>query len=360
MFQPFHLGPFLIDKTQPPVFLAEIGTFFNKDIELAKDLLQTIIKARDLVAHQPLICKTEILNNPDICLHGDYEEIYSSKTGEIKKENYRTLIERKILSLKEYELLFSLLREVNLPFIVSVYEFETADFAVQQGACALKTSSSNLVHIPLIRYLAKTGLPLIIDTGRSNLAEIFNAVDTARREGCEKIIIEHSPDGHPALPEAHNLKTLQTLKQCFNLPVGLSDHHNGIEMLFLSIGLGASVLEKGVHFFPESLDQDLSHTMDIDQLPKVLQSVHNCWLALGNNFRDLREPIRGVIGSSQRNCLIARHDLAVGETISLENIKFAFPCRGVAAQHWDLVQGWQVRRNIKAGRPIQWTDINKI
>ncbi|HAT2064644.1 TPA: spore coat protein [Legionella pneumophila] len=356
----FHLGPFIIGKEYPPVFLAEIGTFFNKDIRLAENLLKKIIEVRSSVPYQPLICKTEILNNPEICLRGDYQEIYSSKDGEVKKENYRSLIERKSLSLQEYEFLFSLLREVNLPFIVSIYESDVVDFAIKQGACALKTSSSNIVNIPLIRHLARTGLPLIIDTGRSNLSEIFNAVEAARQEGCNKIIVEHSPDGHPALPEAHNLRMLKTFEQCFGSPVGLSDHYNGVEMLYPSIALGASLLEKGVHFFPNALDQDISHTMDINQLPGVLRSIYDCWLALGENIRDMRAPIKGVIGSSQRNCIVAKNNLFPGDLITLDNTKFAFPCKGIPVQYWDLVVGWNIKNEIKAGSPITWSDIHKL
>ncbi len=355
-----RLGPFAINKDNPPVFLAEIGTFFNKDIDMANNLLHQIIAIRDQVPYQPLILKTEILNNANICLPVDYNESYAGKSGTVRKENYRALIERKTLSLDHYSTLFSSLRAANLPFIVSVYEFDTAKFAVTQGACALKTSSSNIVHIPLIRYLAKTGLPIIIDTGRANLADIFNAVETARQAGCDRIIVEHSPDGHPALPEAHNLRMLQTLNKCFSLPVGLSDHYNGVEMLYLAVALGVSVLEKGVHLYPEDIDQDLSHTMGIDQLSKVLATVHNCWLALGKPIRDLNEPIKGVLGSSQRMCLVAKEELHCGDIINLDNVTFAFPCKGVPIQYWDLVNGWQIKATIKAGEPIKWADVRQI
>lgn len=355
----FNLGPFPLSDETPPVFLAEIGTFFNQDIDMAKQLLDKILAARDAVPHQPLILKTEILNNPNICLSVDYDESYVGKNSIPQKENYRQLIERKTVPLEEYARLFALIREADIPFIVSVYEPEVADFAIEQGACALKASSSNIVHIPLIRRLAQTGLPLIIDSGRSTIADIFNAVDTAQKAGCDKIIIEHSPDGHPALPQSHNLKMLQTLNNTFSYPVGLSDHYQGIEMLYLAIALGTHVLEKGVHLYPNDVDQDLSHTFDIENLSNVLETCYNCWLALGKPMRDLTAPIEGVLGSSQRTCLVARNEIQAGRQIQLEDVTYAFPCRGVPTQHWDLVSGWEVTSSIPAGQPIQWSDLRE-
>ena len=81
-------------------------------------------------------------------------------------------------------------------------------------------------------------------------------------------MIQHSPDGHPALPKAHNLRIFQTYLEAFGLPVGLSDHHVGVEMLYMAIALGAAVLEKGVHVDADELDQDISHSMALADLPK--------------------------------------------------------------------------------------------
>lgn len=355
----FKLGPYDVGTKHAPIFLAEVGSYFNGDYQLAKDMVETIIKASSMVPSQPVVLKTEILNDPEICLPGDLQETYTCKNGQIKKENYRSLIERKVMSLDEYAKLFAMVRQANMPFIVSVYDFTAVDFATEHGACALKIASANIVHIPLIRYAAQKGLPLLIDTGRSTIAEVFNAVNTARLAGCEDIIIQHSPDGHPALPEAHNLRLLQTYLQAFNLPVGLSDHRNGTEMLYVSIALGASILEKGVHVYPDELDQDISHTMSIDELPNVLQSVYDSWMALGNTERNLRTQIKGVIGSSQRQCVVAKKDLKPGEVISLETVRFAFPCLGIPVQHWDLVNGSKIVSSIAANSPVQWCDIQK-
>lgn len=358
MARSFSIGPYLLSSETPPVFLAEIGGFFGQDLALARQMISSIIAVGKAVPYQPMVLKTEILHDANICLPGDTLETYAAKDGRVKQENYRALIERKVVSLAQYGELFALCRDQGMPFCVSVYDFAGADFAVDAGAAALKIASSNIVHIPLIRHCAGKGLPLVIDSGRSTIAEVHRAVETAQASGCHNIVLEHSPDGHPALPKAHNLRVLQTYTQAFGLPVGLSCHHTGLEMLYLSIALGATVLEKGVHVAPDDLDIDISHTMDLKDLKSVLESVYASWQALGKPARDLKTPIEGVLGTSQRQCLIARKRLVPGDAIGLEAVGFAFPRLGIGVEHWDLVQGWRLTRDVAPGQPIRWEDVS--
>jgi sialic acid synthase SpsE len=351
------IGGYDLSVDSPPVFLAEVGGFFSKDLVLAKDLLQKIVESSNQIYWQPTLFKTEILHDAEICLPGNYMETYASKDGRVRKENYRELVERKIFPLKKYANLFKLCRDENINFVTSIYDFKGIDFAVDNGVAALKIASGNIVHIPLIRHAAKSGLPIIIDSGRSSLAEVDTAYNTALEAGANTIIIEHSPDGHPARPEAHNLQILDTYSTVFKCPVGLSDHHVGVEMLYMSVALGASLIEKGVHSKPDDLDIDISHTMDLKELPHVLKNIYNCWMALGANRRNKKTNIDGIIGSSQRPCVVAKTSIEPGEKIDLDLVYFAWPCVGISAEFWDLVEGARVVSQVKAGTPIKWSDL---
>jgi sialic acid synthase SpsE len=353
----FEIGSIPVGPDHPPVFFAEIGSFFNGDVELAKRMLRAVLDARLKVPEQPMVLKSEILDDAEICLPGDLQETYAAKDGRIRRESYRALIERKVVPLERYGELFAICREAGVPFVISVYDFKAADYAAQKGASGLKIASANVVHVPLIRHAARLGLPLVIDTGRTSIADVHRAVETARSAGCFDIVIQHSPDGHPALPEAHNLRILQTLAQAFGVPTGLSDHYVGVEMLYVATALGASVLEKGVSFDPDELDQDISHTMSIDALPAVLQRTHDCWMALGSPERDPRYRVKGVIGSSQRQGLVAKRALCAGDRIDLANVRFAFPCLGIPVELWDLVEGWTLAEAVPADQPIAWKHV---
>ena len=360
MIRDVAIGGYTSGPAHPPLFFAEIGSFFNGDPAPARELIRRIIECRDAVPDQPLVLKTEILDNADICLRGETMETYASKGGTVKHENYRALIERKVMPTTEYVPLFAMCRDAKLPFVVSVYEFQAADFARAQGAAALKIASSNVTHVPLIRHVAGLGLPMVIDTGRASIAEVHRAVDTARRAGCHDIIVQHSPEGHPAPAKAHNLRIMQTFATAFGLPVGLSDHYTGVEMLYVAVALGASVLEKGVYFDPDELDQDISHTMNITDLPRVLHTVRDTWVALGRNERDPQQTVDWVVSTSQRQGLVAGRDLRPGDRIALETVRFAFPCTGIPAEHWDTVDGWSIGRPVAAGHPIRWEDVGPV
>ena len=200
MTRSFEIGGVPVGGDNPPVFFAEIGSFFNGDAGAAKEMIGQVIDCRDQVPEQPMILKTEILDDPEICLPGDAMEIYASKDGQVRTENYRALIERKAMKLELYEPLFRLCTDRAMPFVVSVYDFKAADFAKVHGAAALKIASSNVVHVPLIRHVAGLGLPVVIDTRGTSIAEVQRAVAIARAAGCEDIVVQHSPDGHPAPP----------------------------------------------------------------------------------------------------------------------------------------------------------------
>lgn len=353
----FSLGNVRVSKDRPPVFFAEVGSFFNGDPSLAMQLFEKIVEARDANPDAAVVLKTEILDNPEICLPGDLMESYTDKAGNLRQENYRELIERKSMPLREYEPLFAYCREVEIPTVVSVYDFKAADFAAAQGAAALKIASANVVHVPLIRHVARIGLPMVIDTGRATLREVSRAVEVARAEGLADLIVQHSPDGHPALPAAHNLRILETYEQCFGVPTGLSDHYVGVEMLYVAVALGACVLEKGLYTDPDELDQDIAHSMGVEDFPAVVRKTIECWQALGNPWRDPRAPIEGNIGSSQRQGLVARRQLRAGDSVSLDTARFAYPCFGIPVERWDDVEGWTLRDSVSEGTPIRWSDV---
>jgi sialic acid synthase SpsE len=357
MIREMTLGGFRVGPNHPPLFFAEIGSFFNGRPEPARELIRRIIACRDEFPEQPVVLKTEILDDAEICLPGDTQETYASKAGGVKKENYRELIERKVMKTADYIPLFAMCRDAKIPFVVSVYDMRAANFAKEHGAAGLKIASSNLTHVPLIRHTAGLGLPMVIDTGRATIAEVHRAVDTARRGGCHDIIVQHSPEGHPAPAKSHNLRIMQTYMQAFGLPAGLSDHYTGVEMMYVAVALGASVLEKGIYFDPNELDQDIAHSMGIDDLTKVLRAVNDCWVALGKNERDPQLKIDWVIGTSQRQCLVANRDLNVGDGITLDSVRFAFPCKGIPVEHWDLVSTWSITARVKAGQPIRWEHV---
>lgn len=342
--------------SQRPLFLPDIGTYFNQDISQAEALIDSLADAGVTTI------KGEILQNADVCLEAHLsgnEKYWGHTSGEVQQENYRALIERKVVPLASYRELFEYAKLKDMDVIVSVYDFEGADFASQIGCKAIKIASSNITHQPLIEYVAQLGLPMIIDTGHSTLEEMARAVNWAQDSGLMgssvDIVVEHSPKGPPNPVNQQNLKFMQTLGNAVKLPYGLSDHHGGEEMLYAATAMGAVVLEKGV--CPDEMgdEQDGGHAMPVSQVAGVLQKINNIADAMGDGERVLPRQRDKYIS---RMGMVARNELKKGEPLTLDTVRFAFPAKGIKAEYWSEIENQFVNKPLNAGQVISWSDIS--
>lgn len=342
-----------IIKTGRPLFLPDIGTYFNQDMQQAKAMID------GLVAAGVSTIKGEILNNANICLDASLsgnERYWGHKSGEHKEENYRELIERKVVSLEAYQQLFDYAQSKNVDIVVSVYDFEGADFAKKMGVVAIKIASSNITHQPLIEYVAKLNLPMIIDTGHSTLEEVARACNWAQDavDNSVDLLIEHSPKGPPAPVSEQNLRFMQTLGKALNVPYGLSDHHAGNEMLLAATAMGAVVLEKGV--CPDNMgdEQDGGHAIALGEVASTLSKINMIADAMGNGIRHLPRNRDKYVS---RMGLVAKTNLKPGDILSLDTIDFAFPAKGIKAEYWSEVEGAMVAQDLTAGQVIDWSAV---
>ncbi len=293
----FQLGGVMVGAGKCPLLLPDIGTFFNQDMEQAEQMIRQLAEAGVKTV------KGEVLQRADIALDVDYEDEYLVREGQLQKENYRRLIERKVLSLEDYERLFTLCRNLGMQVVVSIYDFEGAKFAADQDCVALKIASSNITHQPLIEYVARLGLPMIMDTGRANLSEIARAVNWAEKAGVRHLIIQQSPKAPPAPVSEHNLRFMETLRQTFGCQVGLSDHHAGTEMLLAATVMDVAVWRRA---FIRTVWKWIKHLSchagsQVGETLKQIQQIH---AALGDGRAPLEtQPHRARMG------LVAKTDL---------------------------------------------------
>ena len=263
-----------------------------------------------------------------------------------------------MVSFEAYKDIFNFCKELNIDFILSVYDEEGAEFSKNMGAVALKIPSSNIVHKTLIQYTASLKLPLILDTGKSSLEEIARAVDWIYESECTSLIIEHSPDAPPASLNNHNLKILKTLKKIYSIPVGLSDHHSSEEMLYAAVALGANVIEKGI--IPENMSNDLDvyHALPVQKFRDTYNKCLNIYHALGNNIRRRNIDIKKQY--QWRMSIVANKSLQPGDRLSKSNISYAFPPKGIPIENLEIVENWTIRNNLEIGQVIKWTDIEPL
>jgi sialic acid synthase SpsE len=336
-------------KYHKTLFLPDISTFFNDDIKLALKMVDQLADAGI-----PVI-KAEVLHDAEICLKSNISErYYSHSQAEMIEENFRDVIERKVVSLDSYARIFDHIKKRNCELVVSVYDNKGVDFAIEQDVVAIKIASSNITHQPLLKYVANTKKTIILDTGHSTLEEIARAVNWLNDAGKSDIIIQHSPLPPPTPVDKHNLKFMQTLGRCFQLPYGLSDHHFGDEMLFAATALGACIVEKGVCPDETRDDQDRAHALNISEAKIVQLKVKNIAEGLGGGIRRLersREKYHSRMG------LIAKQDIKKGDVLTHDNIGFAFPPIGLEVEYIEIILGKNAQKSISKGQPILFSDL---
>jgi sialic acid synthase SpsE len=345
--EPVNLGGVMVGDEYPTVFMAEVGAFFDKDIDLALKYLHATAAAG---AH---VFKTEILLSPDICLRSTgVTYTYAHAQGKATEE-LRSIIERKVVPEAGYKRLFAECRKLNIPFVCSVFDTEGIDLLVREKGVGIKIARDNIDNIGLIRYAAATGTVLFFDAGNVTLDELALAVRIARESGAGGIIINHHPAANPAPPEVHHLRVIETYKKMFKVPIGLACHYRGNEIMYAAIGAGVNLIEKGIDADPDRIELDLVSAASLAELNNVVQKVRNCWLAMGKDTPQIREPRENIY----RKCLIAKKDISKGEKLTIENLGFALPPLGIPPSFWDLIAGRQAAKDIAKNDVLSWQDI---
>lgn len=341
------IGGIALGEAEPPHVLADIDVYFKRDIGKALALVDAVAAAGCR------FLKAAVLSRPELCLRTEERVAYfDHRAGRMVEEPHHAVIARHFTPLGVIAEALQRGRARGLMPILSVYDAEGIAFALREGAAAIKIPSSNIVHELLIARAARTGLPLIVDTGRSTLAEIDRAVGWARDNGAGgRLLVEHSPAGPPAGPSAAHLRMLPFIRDRYGVPVGLSDHAVDAAMLPIAVALGASVIEKGLVDDAEEPDIDVGHALPVSALADAVRTCREAWDALGQAPRP--EPA-GARRALDRMGMVAARDLAAGERISEDTVDFAFPTLGIPAEHWSAVKGRRLEEAVKAGTPIAW------
>lgn len=242
--------------------------------------------------------------------------------------------------------------EKGLACFSSPFDKTAVDFLDGLSVPAFKIASFELVDLPLIRYAAQKGKPMILSTGMASLPEIEEAVECVRTTGNEQIILLKCVSAYPAPPEEMNLRTLVDLRERFQCPVGLSDHTLGPEAALAAVVLGARVIEK--HFILSRKDggPDASFSIEPDEFERMVKSIRKVERALGEVSYEPTE--KELVNKQFRRSLFAFKAIRKGETFNEENIRSIRPAAGLPPKHYEDILGKKAACAIEAGCPLAW------
>ncbi|APU30968.1 pseudaminic acid synthase [Ectopseudomonas alcaliphila JAB1] len=232
------------------------------------------------------------------------------------------------------------------------FDESAVDLLEDLGAPAYKIASFETIDLPLIRYVASTGKPMVISTGMASEEEIAEAVATARDAGCRELVLLHCISSYPAPLEQANLRQIPELAQRFQVLSGLSDHTLGTTASVAAVALGACVIEK--HFTLSRADKgpDSEFSIEPHELERLCRDAHDAWLCLGRAGYQ-RQPVEEGNKAFRRSIYFVR-DLPAGSQVSAEDIRRIRPGFGLAPKHFNALLGRRLKVAVIRGTPASW------
>jgi len=217
---------------------------------------------------------------------------------------------------------------------------------------AHKVASFELVDIPLIQKMARTGKPLIMSTGMATVEEIDEALQTARGAGATEIALLKCTSAYPAPPEEMNLRTIPETARRFNVPVGLSDHTMGIAVPVAAVALGACIVEKHLTLSRSIPGPDSAFSLEPHEFKAMVDALRIAEKAIGKVHFGLSE--KEEASRAFRRSLFVVADVKQGEVFTAQNVRSIRPGNGLHTRHLQDVLGRSAAQGIKRGTPLSW------
>jgi N-acetylneuraminate synthase len=248
--------------------------------------------------------------------------------------------------------MFEHARKLGITLFSSPFDTTAIDLLEDLGTPAYKIASFEAVDLPLIRYAAATGKPMIISTGMADAEEIQEAIDAARGAGCTQLAILHCVSGYPAPAGDYNLLTLADMKRRFGVITGLSDHTLDNATAAASVALGANIIEKHFTMDRNGGGPDDSFSLEPDNLADLCRSAMTAWQSLGRVDYGRKS---SEVGNAQfRRSLYFVKALKAGETVTADAVRSVRPGFGVAPKFLDQVIGRTLKVDIERNSRVSF------
>ena len=256
--------------------IAEAGVNHNGSINRAKKSIEEAKNAgADAIKIQTYTAETMTIN----CNKKDF----IIKEGLWKGYTLYDLYKEAHTPFEWHKELFEYAKEVGITIFSSPFDESAVELLEELDTPAYKIASFELCDLPLIKYIAKTKKPILMSTGMASIKEIEEAVETARKNGCDDLLLFHCISAYPAPLKDANLKNISYLKEKFNIEVGLSDHTYGTTAAIAAISLGASAIEKHFCLSRELGGHDSQFSIEPFELRELKEISIKVWESLGSS-----------------------------------------------------------------------------
>jgi N-acetylneuraminate synthase len=338
-----------IGREHPPYVIAEMSANHNGDINNAYKIINMAkASGSDAVKLQTYTPDTLTIDSklPDFQLT---EGLWAGQSlYELYKGAY--------MPWEWHQPLFNYAEKIGITIFSSPFDNTAVDLLEDLNTPAYKIASFEAVDLPLIKYVAQTGKPMIISTGMADADEIQEAIEAAREGGCIELAILHCVSGYPAPAGDYNLRTLVNMQQKFDLITGLSDHTIDNTTAIAGVALGASIIEKHVTLDRNGDGPDDSFSLESEELSQLCSGAKTAWESLGKI--DYGRKSSEQTNVKFRRSLYFVKDIKAGEIITGSHVKSIRPGYGLPVKYQNSVIGKVVNQDLERGSALKWKYID--
>jgi pseudaminic acid synthase len=334
-----------IGNQYPAYIIAEMSANHAGNINRAKEIIH---RAKECGAD----CVKIQTYTPDTMTIDCNNGYFNISGGTWKGQNLYNLYQKAYTPWEWQSELKEEANKLGIDFFSTPFDKSSVDFLENLEIEFYKIASFELIDIPLIKYIASKGKPIIMSTGMGSLGEIVEAVQAIREQGNNQIALLKCSSAYPAIPDSMNLKTINNMKDIFGVPVGLSDHSLGSIGAVTAVALGANIIEKHFCLGRDIENPDSSFSMEPSEFKSMVEDIRNAEKAMGKISYEVTESERSNI--TFRRSIFAVEDIKKGEKITGKNIRIIRPGYGLKPKYYDDIIGQVALNDIKKGTPMQF------
>jgi N-acetylneuraminate synthase len=240
--------------------------------------------------------------------------------------------------------------KLGIDWLSSPFDNTAVDFLEQFNIATYKIASFELVDLPLIRYVASKGKPMIMSTGMSTLDEIDAAVKAAQSAGAPQVSVLRCNSTYPANSSEMDLAAIPAMIAKWGIPVGLSDHTMTSVTAISAVALGATIIEKHITMRRSDGGPDGAFSLEPHEFAAMIRDIREASSALGTaRFGPSASEVNSL---KFRRSLRAVTAIKAGDQITEHNVRSVRPAGGLPPDDFSRVSGMKVKRDIAVGEPI--------